>query len=119
MTMFVIAAALGAIIRYLANLYLPRRGILLVNMAGSLIAGSILTLATSFTINSVIIEAVFGGFAGSLTTYSTVAVTAAEEHINRTGSATKIWLSQVSLSIAACLAGSIVTLIMMALYIYT
>jgi|SRR5699024_1233652 len=118
MMVFVAAAALGAIIRYLANLYLPRRGILLANIAGSFVAGSVLTLATTFAVNSVIFEAVFGGFTGSLTTYSTVAVTAAEQRINRTGSATKIWISQVGLSIAACLTGITLTLIMMVLYIY-
>src|SRR5699024_11735628 len=86
------------------NLYLPRRGILLANIAGSFIAGSVLTLATTFAINNVVFEAVFGGFAGSLTTYSTVAVTAAEQHINSTRNATKICMSQVGLSITACLA---------------
>ena len=118
MIIFVLAAALGAIIRYLANLYLPRRGILLANITGSFIAGSVLTLATTFAINNVVFEAVFGGFAGSLTTYSTVAVTAAEQHINSTGNATKIWISQVGLSITACPAGITVTRIMLVLYNY-
>ena len=118
MIIFVLAAALGAILRYLANLYLPRRGILLANIAGSFIAGSVLTLATTFAVDSVLIEAVFGGFTGSLTTYSTVAVTAAEQRINRTGSATKIWGSQVGLSMAACLAGIIIMLVILKLYIY-
>src|SRR5699024_501726 len=118
MIIFVLAAALCAIIRYLATLYLPRRGILLANIADLFIAGSAFTLASAFAINNFVFEAVFGDFAGSLTTYSTVAVTAAEQHINSTGNATKIWISQVGLSITACLAGITVTRIMLALYNY-
>src|SRR5699024_2432064 len=118
MILFVLATALGAIIRYLANLYLPRRGILLANRAGSFIAGSGVTLSTLFAISNVVFEVVFGGFAGSLTTYSTVAVTAAEQHINSTGNAPKIWISQVGLSITASLAGITVTRIMLVLYNY-
>ena len=112
MTVFLLAAALAAVIRYLADYYLPRHGILLVNVVGSFIAGLILTLAAFIQIPETVVQAVFGGFAGSLTTYSTVAILTAEHRKNRTGSVTKTWIIHVGLSVAACLAGAGFVLLM-------
>lgn len=111
MIIFVFAAMLGAIGRYLANFYLPRHGILVVNMLGSCIAGIILGLILFLDLNPIIVQAVTGGFAGALTTFSTVAVTAAEQQINGRGSALKTWCLQVGLSTAAGLTGLFVTML--------
>lgn len=111
MIIFILAAMLGAVGRYLANFYLPRHGILLVNMLGSGIAGMVIGLTAFFDIHPIIVQAVTGGFAGSLTTFSTVAVTAAEQHIHRTGSPLKTWGLQVGLSTAACLVGMSLTVL--------
>lgn len=109
MTVFLLAAALAAVLRYLADLYLPRYGILLVNIIGSFIAGIILTLGAIVQIHETVVQVIFGGFAGSLTTYSTVAIVAAEQYGNRTGRATRTWFAHVGLSIVACVCGVIVT----------
>ncbi|OAV62567.1 fluoride efflux transporter FluC [Enteractinococcus helveticum] len=109
MTVFLLAAALAAVLRYLADFYLPRYGILIVNIIGSFIAGVILTLAAILQIHETVVQVVFGGFAGSLTTYSTVAILAAEQRGNRTGSATRTWFAHVGLSIVACVCGVMLT----------
>lgn len=109
MTVFLLAAALAAVLRYLADLYLPRYGILLVNIIGSFIAGGILTLGAIVQIHETVVQVIFGGFAGSLTTYSTVAILVAEQCGNRTGSATRTWFTHVGLSIVACVCGVILT----------
>lgn len=105
MTLFVVAAALGAVARYMTDFYLPRYGILLVNTIGSYIAGLIFGLTLLTNVPDPIVHVVVGGLAGSLTTYSTVAVAAAEHRLERTGSATMTWLLHVGLSVAACLMG--------------
>lgn len=112
MIMFLVAAALGAAARYVADFYLPRHGILLVNIIGSCIAGIIVGLVLVTNIPDAIVHIVVGGFAGSLTTYSTVAVAAAEHRLDRTGSATKTWTVQVGLSVAACLLGILSALVL-------
>ena len=103
--LFCLAAGLGAVLRYLADYYLPRYGILWANIIGSCIAGVVFGLATSSGFDHIATQIVLGGFAGSLTTYATVAMTAAEQQIQRAGSATKTWTLQVGLSLAACLCG--------------
>lgn len=114
MIIFLVAGALGAVIRYLADFYLPRHGILLVNIIGSCIAGAVLSMTTIFSFDDILVQIVFGGFAGSLTTYSTVAVTAAHEYMhNSTGRGVKTWGAHVGLSIAACLTGAIVALLLL------
>lgn len=105
MILFVVAAALGAVVRYVTDFYLPRYGILLVNSIGSYIAGIIFGLALLKDVPEPIVHVVVGGLAGSLTTYSTVAVAAAEHHLDRTASATITWLLHIGLSVAACLMG--------------
>lgn len=111
MIIVTLAAMLGSVARYLADFYLPRHGILLVNMLGSFIAGSVLSLSVVFQLNDAVVQAIIGGFAGSLTTFSTVAVSAAQQSHNGIGSAWKTWLLQVGLSIAACLFGIVVSLL--------
>lgn len=113
MIVFLLAAAVGAVARYLANFYLPRHGILLVNMLGSCIAGATVALATMSHINEIVVQILVGGFAGSLTTYSTVAVTTAEQHINGTGSGFKTWAMQFGLSIAACITGAVIPIVLL------
>jgi fluoride exporter len=66
--------ALGAVIRYVTSTLFARRsrphtGIFLVNLAGSALAGALLALP-----ESPLSLAVAVGFCGSLTTFSTVAV---------------------------------------------
>lgn len=109
MIIFVIAAMLGSVGRYFADFYLPRHGILVVNVIGSGLAGVLLSLTLLFQLDDSIVQAITGGFAGSLTTFSTVAVAAAEEHLNAAGGAVRLWVLQCGLSITACLTGMVLT----------
>src|SRR5699024_12798545 len=70
----------------------------------------LLSLTLVFQLNAAVIQAISGGFAGSLTTFSTVAVSAAQQHMQGTGGAWKLWILQVGLSIAACLFGVVMSL---------
>ncbi len=106
---FVLASGVGAVLRYLAGFYLPRRGILLVNILGSCFAGIVGGLAWHSIIDERIALILLGGFAGSITTYSTVALTAARQYVERTGDVVKTWLQHVGLSILACYLGLVVT----------
>ena len=110
MIVFILAAMLGSVSRYLIDFYLPRHGILLVNILGSFIAGCLLSLTIVFQLNDAVVQAISGGFAGSLTTFSTVAVSAAQQHMQGAGGAWKLWILQVGLSIAACLFGVVMSL---------
>ncbi|WP_022871245.1 fluoride efflux transporter FluC [Yaniella halotolerans] len=114
MIIFIIAAMIGAVARYLVDLYLPKHGILLINILGSCAAGSLLVFTVVFQFDEHIAKALVGGFAGSLTTYSTVAVVAAQHHHNGTGSAWKTWSVQVGASVAACLSGIGIALLLIA-----
>lgn len=105
MIWFCFAAGLGAVLRYIADLYLPRRGILVVNVLGSFLAGAVLGLIHFVDVDPAVGHIVLGGFAGSLTTYATVALAAAEQRIQRTDSAARTWLLQVGLSSLACCIG--------------
>jgi|SRR5699024_7530351 len=111
MMTFVIAAMLGAVVRYLADYYLPRHGILIVHMIGSCIAGIAVSLALLLELNEMVMQAIVGGFAGSLTTFSTVAVQAAQQRLDKTASAAKIWALHTGLSVTACLTGACLTLL--------
>ncbi|GAA4112661.1 hypothetical protein GCM10022249_13230 [Enteractinococcus coprophilus] len=104
---FVLASAAGAVLRYLADLYLPRRGILLVNVIGSAIAGVVTGLGWEQVIDERVALILLGGFAGSLTTYSTVALTTAQQSVERPGKAIMTWLQHVGLSILVCYLGFI------------
>lgn len=107
---FVLAAAVGSVLRYLADFYLPRRGILLVNIVGSCVAGIVFGLTWSQLLDERLVLVLLGGFTGSLTTYSTVAVTTAQQAHNRPRQAVKTWLQHVGLSVLGCAFGIIVTL---------
>ena len=113
MMWFCLSAGLGAVLRYIADVYLPHRGILVVNILGSFLAGAALGLLHCADVDPAVAHIVLGGFAGSLTTYATVALATAEQRIQRTGSAARTWLLQVGLSILGCclgLLGSVVLL---------
>lgn len=107
--LFCLAAGVGTVLRYLADFYLPRSGILLVNVAGSFVAGLTFGLGTIFGFDQALTHIVLGGFTGALTTYATVALTTVQQRIQCTGSATKTWTLHVGLSLAACLFGYLVT----------
>lgn len=109
MMLFCLAAGVGAVLRYVADFYLPRYGILLVNIIGSFVAGLAFGLGTNLGFDLALTHIVLGGFTGSLTTYATVALTTAQQRIEHTGSATKTWTLHVGLSLAACLCGYLVT----------
>lgn len=102
MMWFVLAAALGAVLRFLADALLPHRGILLVNVVGSFVAGLTLGLYEVLTLSAQLVQIVLGGFAGSLTTYATVALVTAEQRMQRTGSPIRTWVEHVGLSAIAC-----------------
>lgn len=112
MIIFILAAMLGAVTRYLIDFYLPQHGILLVNILGSFAAGCLLVCAMVLQFHESVLQVLVGGLAGSLTTYSTVAVTAAQQHLRGTGGAWKTWILQVGLSIAACLCGVVIALLL-------
>ncbi|GAA4474170.1 hypothetical protein GCM10023190_07620 [Enteractinococcus fodinae] len=110
---FCLAAGLGAVLRYVADIYLPRSGILVVNIAGSFLAGAVLGFDYFVNVDPTVVLIVLGGFAGSVTTYATVALAAAEQRIQSTRKVARTWLLQVGLSSLACcfgLLGSIVLL---------
>ena len=111
MILFCLAAGLGAVLRYLADFYLPRYGILLVNIIGAFVAGLAFGLGTISGFNQALTHIVLGGLTGALTTYATIALKTAQQRLQRTGSATKTWTLHVGLSLAACLCGVLVTAI--------
>ena len=106
MIWFCLAAGLGAVLRYIADLYLPRRGILVVNIVGSLLAGAALGILHFVDAAPAMAHIVLGGFAGSLTTYATVALAAADQRIQRIGSAGRTLAApsdyQVSPAVSVC-----------------
>lgn len=113
LVLFVLASAVGAVLRYLADRYLPRRGILLVNLIGSGLAGVAAGLALEQVIDARLVLILLGGLAGSLTTYSTVALTAAQQSLEKPGRAVITWLQHVGLSILACSLGLIAAVSLM------
>ncbi len=102
MMWFCLAAGLGAVLRYIADAYLPRRGILVVNIIGSFLAGAAFGFIHFADVAPALTQLVLGGFAGSLTTYATVALAAADQQIQRTGSTARTWLLHVGLSSIVC-----------------
>ena len=109
MLLFCLAAGVGAVLRYLMDFYLPRHGILLVNILGSFLAGTVWGASTELSIDASIVQLVLGGFAGSLTTYATVAVSTAQQRLSRKGSPSRTWALQMGLSVTACCFGLIGT----------
>jgi CrcB protein len=73
-----VGAAVGAPLRYLTDLFIQSRhdtifpwGTLTVNVAGSLIFGILMGLATTGHLDPAILSVLGPGFCGGLTTYST------------------------------------------------
>lgn len=103
---FILAAAAGAVVRYLADFYLPKRGVLLVNIVGSCLAGLITGLVLTARVDDMVAGIFVAVFAGSLTTYSTVALTTALHTAGqKRDKALVIWFQHVGLSTAACVLG--------------
>lgn len=102
---FSFCAALGAIIRHVLDSFLGMRGILIANVLGSIIAGAI--TAAGIVTNLFTEEAQFAllaGFAGALTTFSTVSVRSANWVSQRQFlKATAVWIVHLGTSIAAAL----------------
>src|SRR5690625_3504570 len=106
---FIFAAAVGAVLRYLADFYLPTRGILLVNVLGSCLAGVIVGLTWAAVVDTFLAELLLGGFAGSMTTYSTVALSTARQTAENLNTVVVTWLEHVGWSTAACVIGLLAT----------
>lgn len=106
MIMFCLAAALGAVLRHLADTYFPRRGILLVNIIGAFLAGSVLGAISHFNLPEDVATLLIGGFTGSLTTYSTVALqTVLCSPADDAARPWRLWAAHVGLSVLACAVG--------------
>lgn len=105
MIWFCLAAGMGAVLRYLADFYLPRRGIIFVNTVGSFLAGVAFGVFQGLEVSPAVQQLVLGGFLGSLTTYATVALYAAEQRVEHSRSGARPWVIQVGLSLAACSCG--------------
>lgn len=73
------AGGLGAALRYLVTLLLPLPwGVLVVNVAGSAVAGAVLAVSDAAAWDSGIRLILISGFCGGLTTFSTFAVETVE-----------------------------------------
>ncbi|MDI3329994.1 MAG: CrcB family protein [Micrococcus sp.] len=70
-----LAGAVGAVLRLACDRWLPRRGILLANVAGSLAAGLVIGIEPAGPSVTIWVT----GLAGALTTFSTVSAYTAEE----------------------------------------
>lgn len=81
--LFAGCCALGAVLRYLADALLPSRGILLVNILGSLLAGAVLGTVVGDHSSETTALLLATGLAGSLTTFSTVSLAAGQALIER------------------------------------
>lgn len=103
-----LGGALGAVVRLLADAYVPA-GVLLVNTTGSLALGVLLgiTAAGSITWSEPGLALVSMGFIGALSTFSTVSIRAAQLWI--TGyrlAAAGLWLAHSGCGLAAAAAGA-------------
>ena len=107
---FILSAAAGAVLRYLADCYLAHRGILLVNVIGSCLAGVIIGLISTQVIAEHLALILLGGFTGSLTTYSTVALYTAQHAQESLSKALVTWLHHLGISTLGCILGLVVTL---------
>lgn len=81
--LFAGCCALGAVLRYLADALLPSRGILLVNVLGSFLAGVVLGTVVGSDSSETTTLLLATGLAGSLTTFSTVSLAAGQALIER------------------------------------
>lgn len=74
-----IAGGLGAVARYVVTRAVPTPwGVLAVNAIGSLLAGALLGFADAADLEPVVLQVLFSGFLGGLTTFSTFAVESVE-----------------------------------------
>lgn len=105
MMLFMLAAGIGAVLRYLADLYMPSYGVLVVNILGALFSGVVLGLALQQYLTDTFVTVLLGGFAGSLTTFSTVAVQTAQQQRAGAGGVLRTWSLHVGLSVAGALCG--------------
>ncbi|MEV4902284.1 CrcB family protein [Citricoccus sp. NPDC055426] len=86
-----LAGACGAVLRLLADHYLPSRGILVANTVGSLVAG-----IAAGTLSGVALEVWLTGVAGALTTFSTVSVSTARDALSgRFAAAAGSWAAHI------------------------
>jgi fluoride exporter len=97
-----LAGAVGAVLRLACDHWLPRRGILLANVAGSLVAGLVIGLQPAGDAVTVWVT----GFAGALTTFSTVSASAADDVLGgRWGAAVGTWALHLGLGALAVVLG--------------
>ncbi|MGM7670112.1 fluoride efflux transporter FluC [Microbacterium sp. A93] len=96
-----LAGATGAVLRLLADHYLPSRGILLANALGSLVAGLAAGLLSGPD-SAVAREIWLTGVAGALTTFSTVSVSTARDALSgRFAAAAGSWAAHLAAGLLA------------------
>lgn len=103
-----LGGAAGTVMRFLLDLYVPA-GILLSNVIGSLILGIMTGLSAGDAVNwnSAVLGLASVGFAGSLSTFATVSLRAAQLWASgRTGRATGLWLMHLCLGLTAAALGA-------------
>ncbi|HRO29482.1 MULTISPECIES: CrcB family protein [Micrococcaceae] len=97
-----LAGACGAVLRLACDHWLPRGGILLANVAGSLVAGLVIGLQPSADATTLWVT----GFCGALTTFSTVSTATADDVLRgRWGTAARTWALHLGLGALAVVLG--------------
>lgn len=97
-----LAGAAGAVLRLACDHWLPHRGILLANVAGSLLAG----LLVGAQPDPQVLAVGLTGLAGALTTFSSVSVAAADElRQDQWRAAAGTWAAHLGLGGAAVVLG--------------
>jgi CrcB protein len=97
-----LAGAAGAVLRLACDHWLPRGGILLANVAGSLVAGLVIGLQPSGGAATVWVT----GFCGALTTFSTVSAATADDVLRgEWGTAVSTWSLHLCLGALAVVLG--------------
>ncbi|AXR73203.1 CrcB family protein [Auritidibacter sp. NML130574] len=104
---FVVAAFFGAVTRYVADVLLPRYGILLANIAGSAIAGVVGGLILGYADLAEQARLIWiTALAGSLTTFSTVSMSTAHHVMaGSLGRAVGTWTLHIVASLAVATLG--------------
>jgi CrcB protein len=97
-----LAGAVGAVVRLACDHGLPRGGILLANVVGSLVAGLVIGLQPPGEAVTVWVT----GFCGALTTFSTVSTTTADDVLSgQWGTAVRTWTLHLGLGALAVVLG--------------